>query len=98
MRQPNGKFRYNCRIMDLYDSSAIASVNADYMNTELAIKILNKALIKEKRPKNLILHSNQGVQFTSWEFVKFYKDNNIIQSMSRTGCPYDNTPMGLRFS
>lgn len=40
--------------------SAIASVNADYMNTELAIKTLNEALIKEKKPKNLILHSDQG--------------------------------------
>ena len=26
MRQPNGKFRYNCTIMDLFDRSAIASV------------------------------------------------------------------------
>ncbi len=46
------------------------------MNTELAIKTLNEALIEEKRPKNLILHSDQVVQFTSWEFVKFCKDNN----------------------
>lgn len=57
MRQPNGRFRYNCTILDLYDRPAIASVNADYMNTELAIKTLTEALIKEKRPKNLILHS-----------------------------------------
>ncbi|SDV99282.1 Integrase core domain-containing protein [Kandleria vitulina] len=93
MRQANGRFRYNCTIIDLYDRSAIASINADYMNTELAIKTLNEALIKEKRPKNSILHSGQGVQFTSWEFVIFCKDNNIIQSMSRAGCPYDNAPM-----
>ncbi|WP_278320626.1 DDE-type integrase/transposase/recombinase [Lachnobacterium bovis] len=53
MRQANGRFRYNCTIIDLYDRSAIASVNADYMNTELAIKTLNEALIKEKKPKKL---------------------------------------------
>ncbi len=46
MRQANGRFRYNRTIIDLYDRSAIASVNADYMNTELAIKTLNEALIK----------------------------------------------------
>ena len=34
MRQANGRFRYNCTIIDLYDRSAITSVNADYMNTE----------------------------------------------------------------
>lgn len=36
MRQPNEKFRYNCTIIDLFDRSAIASMNSDYINTELA--------------------------------------------------------------
>lgn len=39
------------------------------------------------------MHSDQGVQFTSWEFVNFCKENNITQSMSKAGCPYDNAPM-----
>ena len=41
----------------------------------------------------MILHSDQVVQFTSWDFVNFCKDNNVIQSMSKAGCPYDNAPM-----
>lgn len=41
----------------------------------------------------MILHSDQGVQFTSWDFVNFCKDNNVTQSMSKAGCPYDNAPM-----
>lgn len=86
MRQPNGKFRYNCSIIDLYDRSAVASLNSDYINTALAINTLKMALKKENYPK-VILHSDQGVQFTSWEFVKFCKENNVIQSMSRSGCP-----------
>lgn len=92
MRQPNGKFRYNCSIIDLYDRSAIASVNSNYINTELAIDTLKKALEQEHYPQ-VILHSDQGVQFTSWEFVNFCKDNKITQSMSKAGCPYDNAPM-----
>ncbi len=92
MRQPNGKFRYNCSIIDLYDRSAVASVNSNYINTELAIDTLKKALEQEHYPQ-VILHSDQGVQFTSWEFVNFCKDNNVTQSMSKAGCPYDNAPM-----
>ena len=92
MRQPNGKFRYNCSIIDLYDRSAVVSLNSDYINTALAINTLKMALKKENYPK-VILQSDQGVQFTSWEFVKFCKENNVIQSMSRSGCPYDNAPM-----
>lgn len=92
MRQPNGKFRYNCSIIDLYDRSAVASLNSDCINTDLAINTLKTALKKEKHPK-VILHSDQGVQFTSCEFVNFCKDNNITQSMSKAGCLYDNAPM-----
>ncbi len=44
MRQPNGKFRYNCSIIDLYDRSAVASLNSDYINTDLAINTLKTAL------------------------------------------------------
>lgn len=92
MRQANGKFRYNCSIIDLYDRVAIASVNGDYINTQLAIDTLTQALEKEKYP-SVILHSDQGVQYTSCEFVNFCKDNNVTQSMSKAGCPYDNAAM-----
>lgn len=59
MRQPNGKFRYNCSIINLYDRSAVASLNSDYINTDLAISTLKTALEKENYPK-VILHSDEG--------------------------------------
>ena len=93
MRQANGKFRYNCSIIDLFDRSAVASVNDNYINIELAIKTLNMALENENPAKGLILHSDQGVQFASWEFVLLCKKHSIIQSMSKAGCPYDNAPV-----
>lgn len=58
MRQPNGRFRYNCSMIDLFDRSAVASINSDYINTELAKDTLKAALQQEKYPKNLILHSD----------------------------------------
>lgn len=93
MRDPNGKFRYNCTIIDLYDRSAVSSINAPYINSQLGIDTLKKALLKEHNPKAIILHSDQGVQYTSWEFVMFCKEHGVTQSMSRAGCPYDNAPM-----
>ena len=44
MHQPRGKFRYNCTIIDLYDCSAVASVNSNYINTDLSIGTLVKAV------------------------------------------------------
>ena len=85
--------RYNCTIIDLFDRSVVASANSNYINAELAINTLSKAIKAEKPPKGLILHSDQGCQFTSAEFVDFCKTKGILQSMSRAGCPYDNAPM-----
>lgn len=56
------------------------------------------ALKQEHNPKGLILHSDQGVQFTSWDFVMFCKEHEITQSMSKAGCPYDNAPMEIFYN
>ncbi len=41
----------------------------------------------------MILHSDQGSQYTSKEFTEYFESVGITQSMSRAGCPYDNAPM-----
>lgn len=70
-----------------------ASVNASHITAQLAISALEKALQSEKPKKGLILHSDQGSQFTSWEFTHFCDTHRVIQSMSSAGCPYDHAPM-----
>ena len=60
MHQPNGKFRYNCSIIDLFDRSAVASLNSNYINADLAIETLKKVLEQEQYPE-VILHSDQGI-------------------------------------
>lgn len=90
----NGSKRYNCTIIDLYDRSVVASLNGHEITSELAIETIKQALTRNKPSKNgLILHSDQGTQFTSREFTEFCDLMNIKQSMSRAGCPYDNAPM-----
>ena len=90
----NGTTRYNCSIIDLYDRSVVASVNGRFITSELAIKALDKAIRSTNcEPERLILHSDQGAQFTSLEFVMKCEDCCITQSMSAAGCPYDNAPM-----
>ncbi len=89
----NGAKRYNCTIIDLYDRAVVASVNGRKINTELAIKALTRALQNCPDKKGIILHSDRGSQFTSKEFVRFCKEQDVVQSMSKPGCPYDNAPM-----
>ncbi len=77
----NVEIRYNCSIVDLYDRSIIASVTEHQMTRGLAIRTLKKAL--ESQPKTqekLILHSDQGSQYTSKPFVEFCESAHVSQS------------------
>ena len=95
----DGRKRYNCSIIDLYDRSVIASLNGKVMNADLAINTLKKALSSQPVPQGgLILHSDQGSQYTSKAFTEFCESVNLTQSMSKAGCPYDNAPMERYFN
>ncbi len=89
----NGKMLYNCSILDLYDRSIVATKSSTNITAELAIETLAKALKTHNPSSGLILHSDQGSQYTSKDFTTFCKDNKVQQSMSKAGCPYDNAPM-----
>lgn len=89
----DGRKRYNCSIIDLFDKSVIATMNSSHIDAQLAIRTLELALIRNSYPQNLLLHSDQGSQYTSQAFTEFCERHQIRQSMSRAGCPYDNSPM-----
>ena len=94
-----GDVRYNCTIIDLYDRSVVASLTDRRMTSDLAIRTLRKALSSQrKRSKDLILHSDQGSPYTSKAFTDFCEAQELTQSMSKAGCPYDNAPMERYFN
>ena len=95
----NHEVRYNCTIIDLHDRSVVASITDRHITSDLAIRTLKKALESQPVLKGeLILHSDQGSQFTSKAFVKFCELVHVTQGMSKAGCPYDNAPMERYFN
>ena len=90
----DGSKRYNCSILDLHDRSIVASITDKNITADLAIRTVTKALASNPgRKRNLILHSDQGSQSTSKDFVEFCEKAGITQSISKAGYPYDNAPM-----
>jgi putative transposase len=85
--------RYNCSIIDLYDKSVLATLNSKRIDAELAIQTLQIALDRNPVKGKIILHSDQGSQYTSRAFTEFCEGKGIRQSMNKAGCPYDNSPM-----
>ena len=95
----NGDVRYNCSILDLHDRIVVSSMSGPRITAELAIRTLDRALRTQKvQPGTLILHSDQGSQFTSKEFVEFCEKMSVMQSMSKAGYPYDNAVMERYFN
>ncbi len=90
--------RYNCTIIDIYDRRVVASVNGAKIDSKLAIATVSKALERCDGETGMILHSDQGSQFTSKEFTEFCITHGVVQSMSKSGCPYDNAPMERYFN
>ncbi len=90
----DGSVRYNCSVVDLHDRSVVSSITDRNITTDLAIRTVKKALEAQTSvSKNLSLHSDQGAQFTSKEFIEFCESAGVTQSMSKAGYPYDNAPM-----
>ncbi len=90
----DGSKRYNCSVLDLHDRSIVSSITDKNITADLAIRTVKKALESQPAIKGkLILHSNQGSQYTSKEFTDFCTKAGITQSMSKAGYPYDNAPM-----
>ena len=64
---------------------------AQNMNTEEMKKAYEMAIANRVYPnRNLIHHSDRGLQYCSADYVKLSIDNNIQISMTENGDPYEN--------
>jgi len=85
---------YLSTIKDLYDGFIVAHVFAQNNSIALVTATVRHAQQKEKVTDGLILHSDQGTQYTSQAYHDVLtKEYNIIPSMSRRGNCWDNAPM-----
>jgi len=92
------KRAYLSTIIDLYDRKVVAHVICKINNNQLVINTLKEALAKQKDVTGLIIHSDQGYQYTSFEYKAICESNGITISMSRKGNPLDNSPMESFYS
>ena len=88
-----GSRAYLSTIIDLYDRHVVAYVISKRNDLKLVIDTLNQALVKEKDVYGLIIHSDQGFQYTSYEYKAVCEANGILISMSRKGTPIDDSPI-----
>ncbi len=81
---------YLAIVMDLYNREVIGySVSRD-INSELIKRAMGNAIAKRGGLTGAVFHSDRGCQYSSESYQRMLRENGIRQSMSRTGCPYDN--------
>ncbi len=77
----------------------VVSITDRHITGDLAIRTLQKALDSQPAIKGeLILHSDQGSQYTSKAFIEFCESDHVTQSMNKAGYPYANAPMEMYFN
>jgi len=88
-----GKRAYLSTIIDLYNRQVVAYQISKRNDIKLVIDTLNEAIAKQKDVTGLIIHSDQGFQYTSYEYKAICKSKGILISMSRKGTPIDASPI-----
>lgn len=79
---------YLSMIKDLYDNFIVAYNMGATQDNALVYRTIKKA--KKEVADGLVLHSDQGFQYTSTGYFNLTKEYSILPSMSRPATPLDN--------
>ena len=85
-------------VMDLYSRQVVGWATAPTMTRDLVLQALLAAVWKRKPGAGVLVHSDQGSQFTSDDWQAFLKAHHMVPSMSRRGNCHDNAVAESFFS
>ena len=77
-------------VIDLFSRQVVGWSMQSRMHTDLVIQALLMAIWRRKPVQRVVVHSDQGSQYTSEDWRVFLESHNLEPSMSRRGNCYDN--------
>ncbi len=83
-------YSYLAVVIDLYSRKVVGWSMQNRQPTELVLQALLMAVWRRKPADKVVIHSDQGTQFTSIEWASFLKAHNLEHSMSCRGNCHDN--------
>jgi len=81
---------YLAVVVDLFSRQVVGWSMGSRIDTTLVLVALLMALSRRRPQSSVVLHSDQGCQFTSHEWRDTLRENNYVSSMSRRGNCHDN--------
>jgi putative transposase len=82
-------FLYLAVVLDAWSRRVVGWAMATHLRTELVLDALAMA-VTQRRPQNVIHHSDQGCQYTSLAFGRRCEQMGVRPSMGSVGDAYDN--------
>lgn len=82
-------FLFLAVVLDIWSRRIVGWAMANHLRTELVLDALEMA-IRRRQPSNVIHHSDQGCQYTSYAFGKRCRQAGVRPSMGSVGDCYDN--------
>lgn len=82
-------FLYLAVVLDAWSRKVVGWAMANHLRAELVLDALEMA-IGQRRPRDVIHHSDQGSQYTSLAFGKRCREAGVRPSMGSVGDAYDN--------
>jgi len=83
-------FSYLAVVIDLYSRRVVGWSMQSRQTTDVVLQALLMAMWRRKPKNKVLIHSDQGSQFTSMDWASFLKAHNLEHSMSRRGNCHDN--------
>jgi len=81
---------YCCAVLDAFSRMVVGWSIDSSQTASLVTNALGMAVCKRSPNAESVIHSDRGVQFTSWAFSKKVQDAGLAPSMGAVGSPYDN--------
>ena len=81
---------YLCIFIDLFSRRVVGWAVSSSIDRQLAIASFRNAVANRRPGQRLVIHTDRGCQYTSWDFRREVASIGGLQSMSRPGTPYDN--------
>lgn len=82
---------YLAVVLDLFNREVIGYDIGKKIDTQLVKNALGNAIGRRGIKEGLIFHSDRGCQYASNGYQDMLKEKRMQGSMSKPGCPYDNS-------
>lgn len=81
---------YLAIVLDLFSRKVVGWSMAPTMHSDRVLRALLMAVWRRRPGREVLVHSDQGTQYTSGDWRAFLRDHRLVPSMSRRGNCLDN--------